>query len=123
MPLPRLLRITFAALAFAGFPIVAGAHLIVDMSVKVLAPAFAATSSTIAYRLDVVDLAYDVGIGVVVTNTLPASAGFVSVSASGWNCTTSGATTTCSAETLTPGHSAITIMATAPSQGGTIRDT
>jgi sugar lactone lactonase YvrE len=53
----------------------------------------------------------------VLTDILPAGSQFVSASGSGWNCSQSKGTITCSAESLAPGVSLITILAKAPASG------
>ncbi len=95
----------------------ASAHLIVDLGVSISAPGFAASASTLTYAVTVTDYAYDFAYGVVVTDTLPAGSQFLSASGSGWNCSQSKGTVTCSAESLPPGPSAISITVQAPSSG------
>jgi sugar lactone lactonase YvrE len=109
-----------AILILGLFPSAAAAHLVVDVGVSIRAPAFAPQSSVITYKIDVSDLAYDSGYGIVVTDQLGANMHFTSASGAGWNCSASGRTVTCSAEILAPGMSTITIVASAPSSSGSI---
>jgi uncharacterized repeat protein (TIGR01451 family) len=112
-------RIVLLALAAAVFPLAAGAHSIVDMSVRTAAPAFAVAGSRITYSVTVSDLAYDLAYGIVLTDQLPSGTTFVSASGGdAWNCSASNGTVTCAAESLNPGDSVVTIVATAPSQAG-----
>jgi len=112
-------RIVLLALAAAAFPLAASAHSVVDVGVSIAAPAFVAAGSRITYSVTVSNFAYDFAYGVVLTDQLPAGAAFVSASGgSAWNCSQSNGTVTCSAESLSPGDSVVTIVATAPSQPG-----
>jgi sugar lactone lactonase YvrE len=120
MRLRRLTQLAGAALIVL-LPGLASAHLVVDVGVSVRAPAFATRSSSLVYSIDVVDLAYDSAYGVVMSQQLPAGSQFVSAKANGWNCSQSKGTVSCSAETLTPGVSTITVTATAPAATGTIK--
>ena len=116
-----MVRIARAFAIVALLATAAEAHLIVDMKVSVRAPAFAAKGAQFTYDIVADDLANDNGIGLVVTNTLPAGAAFVSVTApQEFNCSQSKGTVTCSAELLGPGEHAITIKATAPASPGAI---
>jgi uncharacterized repeat protein (TIGR01451 family) len=100
-------------------PIFAAAHPVVDLSIAIEAPPFAARSGAITYLVHVTDLAYDPATGIVVTDTLPPGAKFTTASGSGWTCSESKGTITCSAEILYPGVSTISIAASAPPQTGT----
>jgi sugar lactone lactonase YvrE len=122
MRLRRVTRLAGAALAIL-LPGVASAHLVVDVGVSVRAPAFAPKSSSLVYAIDVVDYAYDPAYGVVMADQLPAGSKFVSAKATGWNCSESKGTLTCSAETLTSGVNTITVTATAPAATGSARTT
>jgi sugar lactone lactonase YvrE len=104
-------------------PIAAGAHLIVDVGVSLRAPAFAVRSSVITYKIDVSDLAYDSAYGVVVSDQLGSGMHFTSANGDGWNCSASGGTVNCSAESIGPGVSTITVVASAPSSSGSIANT
>src|SRR5438132_989025 len=110
----RRLLLPLALLAFAT---AANAHLIVDMGVALSAPAFAASGSNVTYTIIVTDYAYDLGVGIVLTDTLPANAEFVSASGTDFICTQSKGAVTCSAEQLTPGPHPVTIVIKAPSSG------
>ncbi|HKO59421.1 MAG TPA: hypothetical protein VJ276_26370 [Thermoanaerobaculia bacterium] len=96
------------------------AHNLVDVAMRVEAPAFAAAQQTFTWRVIADDLANDNASGVVVTDTLPSNATFLDASGPGFNCSRSGQTVTCSAEQLTPGPHAITIRVTAPRAPATI---
>src|SRR5438128_3293763 len=74
-------------LAFLAYATAASAHLIVDMGVAMSAPAFAASGSDVTYTIIVTDYAYDLGVGIVLTDTLPANAEFVSASGTDFICT------------------------------------
>jgi uncharacterized repeat protein (TIGR01451 family) len=104
-------------------PIAAGAHLIVDVGVSLRAPAFAVRSSVITYKIDVSDLAYDSAYGVVVSDQLGSGMHFTSANGDGWNCSASGGTVNCSAESIGPGVSTITVVASAPSSTRIVRTT
>src|SRR5207237_1341887 len=99
------------------------AHLVVDVGVAVGAPSYAPAGGTITYKIAVIDLAYDFAYGVVMKDTLPSSTRFRSAGGSGWYCNASTNGVTCSAEFLAPGTSTITIVATAPTTTGKIRNT
>jgi len=90
------------------------AHSIVDVAMRIEAPAFVAAQQTFTYRVIADDLANDAGFGIVVTDTLPPNVTFVDASGSGWNCSRSAQTVNCSAEQINPGPNAITIRVTAP---------
>jgi uncharacterized repeat protein (TIGR01451 family) len=98
----------------------ASAHSLVDVAVRIEAPAFAAAQQTFTYRVIADDLANDNAFGVVVADTLPSNATFLDASGAGFNCARSGQTVTCSAEQLTPGPHAITIRVTAPRTPATL---
>lgn len=106
------------------FPGVAAAHLVVDVSVAVRAPAFAPRSSAVSYKIDVTGLAADNAYGEVMTDQLAPGMHFSSVtSTQGWSCSQSGGKVTCSAETVGPGVGTITVNATAPGTLGPITNT
>ncbi|HEY8131100.1 MAG TPA: hypothetical protein VII12_04360 [Thermoanaerobaculia bacterium] len=108
----RLLPLLFLVCASSAW-----AHAVVDIGVSISAPAFIAPSSSLTYTVNVTDYAYDFAYGIVITDLLPAGSQFVSASGAGWNCSQSGGTVTCSAESLAPGVNPITIMAKAPASG------
>src|SRR5207244_12810091 len=59
-----------------------------------------------------------------VTDTLPAGVTFVSASGTGWTCSQSGGIVTCTRASLAVGAApAITIVVTAPNEGGTLTNT
>jgi sugar lactone lactonase YvrE len=112
------------AMLFVAFlPSAAAAHLVVDVGVSLRAPAFAPRGSAITYNIDVSDLAYDFAYGVVVSDQLGSGMKFTSAQGDGWNCTESGGTVTCSAETRPPGTSTITVIASAPATPGSVTST
>ena len=113
MRVPAIVILLFAASA-------AHAHLIVDVKVSVRAPAFVAAGQPFTYEVVVDDLANDNAIGVVATNTLPSGVAYSGTTASGWNCSQSKGTITCSAEELAPGEHVIAIRVTAPLQRGSL---
>ncbi|MGH9421266.1 MAG: hypothetical protein ACRD3J_14910, partial [Thermoanaerobaculia bacterium] len=116
----RCSRALVAALAVL-FPGAAAAHLIVDVSVAVRAPAFAPRSSAIVYKIDVTGLAIDNAYGEVMTDQLAQGMHITSVTApQGWSCSQSGIVVTCSAEIIGPGTGTITVNATAPATLGAI---
>ena len=104
-------------LLLAVWPVAAYAHAIVDVGVAISGPSFAAAGSSQSYIINVTDYAYDNAYGVVLTETLPTNAQFVSASGNGWNCSQSKGTVTCSAEQLTPGLWPIVITVKMPSSG------
>ncbi|HLJ74951.1 MAG TPA: hypothetical protein VKU62_10225 [Thermoanaerobaculia bacterium] len=91
------------------------AHNIVDVGVAIVAPPFAASGSSQTYIINVTDFAYDLGSGIVVTVTLPSNAQLVSATGSGWRCMQA----TCSAETISPGTSQISMVVKMPASGTT----
>ena len=108
----RLLPLLLLTWASTGW-----AHAVVDIGVNVTGPAFGVSSSAIKYTISVTDYAYDLAYGIVITDILPAGSQFVSASGGGWNCSQSGGTVTCSAESIAPGANLITIVARAPASG------
>src|SRR5205823_15114069 len=82
------------------------AHSIVDVAMRIEAPAFVAAQQTFSYRVIADDLANDAGFGIVVTDTLPPNVTFVDAGGSGWNCSQSKLTVSCSAEQINPGPNA-----------------
>jgi sugar lactone lactonase YvrE len=121
MPLRRIVWIARTAAMTALLAGAAQAHLIVDMKVSVHSPAFAAKSQQFSFDVVADDLANDNGIGIVVSDALPAGATFVSTtSGPEFHCSQSKGAVTCSAEQLTPGEHVITIKVTAPPETGAI---
>jgi uncharacterized repeat protein (TIGR01451 family) len=75
----------------------------------------------LTYTLTVNNSGPDSAINLTVTDTLPAGETFVSASGSGWVCTQSGGTVTCTDPTLASGATTvITINVTAPDNPGTV---
>jgi uncharacterized repeat protein (TIGR01451 family) len=75
-----------SALFALAMTLVAGtvpAHMIVDIKMSVIAPAFVTSGQPFSYQIVADNLAKDDGEGVVVTDTLPSSVGFVKVSGTG----------------------------------------
>ena len=108
-----------AALVFLNAQF-ASAHLIVDVGVSVTAPAFSIKSSAVTFTIAVSDLAYDPAYGVVITDQLAPGMQFLSAKGTSWNCLQSSGSVSCSAESLSPGISTITITATTPPSVGPI---
>jgi sugar lactone lactonase YvrE len=98
----------------------ASAHLVVDVAISVSPVPFVAKSSSFTYTIYATDLAYDAAYGIVVTDELPPGMKVSLVSGTGWNCSQTSSAITCSAETLSPGTSAILVHATAPPAAGPI---
>jgi len=83
-----------------------------------------ATNATLVYTLTIRNNGPNAAQSVTVTDNLPATVTFQSTSASGWNCTRSGQTVTCTRASMNPGTSStISIYVKAPSQPGTITNT
>lgn len=78
-----------------------------------------------AYTLAIANDGPTAATAVSVVDTLPSGATFVSASGSGWTCSQSSGTVTCTRPTLASASSApaITIVATAPSTPGTMSNT
>src|SRR5437773_12386637 len=74
-PKRRLRRRAVSLLFLFASP--ALAHSIVDVAMRIEAPAFVAAQQTFSYRVIADDLANDAGFGIVVTDTLPANVTFV----------------------------------------------
>src|SRR4051794_40748035 len=118
MPMPvRSLFLSLAMMLAAG---AAAAHEIADIRMSVAAPPFAASRQPFSYLVIADNLANDHAHDVVVTSTLPSSAGFVRASGTGWICSESKAVVTCSAEEIPPERNVITIDVTAPAASGPI---
>src|SRR5207302_500542 len=79
---------------------------------------------TLTYTLSVSNAGPSTAANVSVSDTLPAGVTFVSATGSGWTCSQAGGVVTCTRASLAPGAApAITIVVTAPSEGGTITNT
>jgi uncharacterized repeat protein (TIGR01451 family) len=79
---------------------------------------------TLAYTLAVSNAGPSTAASVTVTDTLPAGVTFGSASGGGWGCSHSAGTVTCTRPNLPVGTAPpITITVTAPTAGGTIRNT
>lgn len=82
------------------------------------------TGSTLQYRLNVTNSGPNHATGVRLTNTLPPGVGPVTTSGSGWICTTSGSTLTCTLPSISLGGVAIlNVSMAAPSAAGTVVNT
>lgn len=118
MPAPSSLF----ALAMTLIAGTAAAHQIVDIKVSVTAPAFVAAGQQFTYQIVADDLANDEAAGVVVTSTLPSSVAYVKASGTGWSCSESRLTVTCTAEEIPVGPNIITIDVTASAASGPLVD-
>src|SRR5206468_3809964 len=79
---------------------------------------------TLTYTLSVSNAGPSTATSVSVTDTLPAGVTFVSAAGSGWSCSQASGVVTCTRASLAPGAApAITIVVTAPSEGGTLSNT
>lgn len=96
------------------------AHNLVDVAMRIEAPAFAVAQQTFTYQVIADDLANDNGFGIVVTIALPANASYVDANGAGFHCARSGSTVSCSAEQLAPGPHAIAVRVTAPHAPATL---
>lgn len=96
------------------------AHMIVDIKMSVIAPAFVAVGEPFVYQVVADNLANDSAEGVVVRSTLPPSVTFVATHGSDWSCTESEHVVTCSAEQIGPGPNVIMLEVVAPSAPGPI---
>lgn len=84
-----------------------------------------APSGQIVYTIDVANAGPGAASALVVTDTLPATLGFVSASGTGWACSATGQVVTCNLAALASGADAsqLTLVATAPASGATITNT
>jgi sugar lactone lactonase YvrE len=97
----------------------AAAHATVDLGLRFDASAFVQASAPFTQRLTVRNFANDPASGIVVT-IVTDHASIAGVSGSGWNCSATGRQATCSAESLGPGQSELTIHFSAAPPAGTI---
>jgi sugar lactone lactonase YvrE len=117
-PKPSLL-VLFLASCLAAVPR-AEAHATVDLGLRFDTPAFVEASVPFTQRLAVRNFANDPASGIVVTIASD-NASISGASASGWNCNASGRQATCSAESLGPGESVLTVRFGAAPAFGTTR--
>ncbi|MBV9495896.1 MAG: NHL repeat-containing protein [Acidobacteria bacterium] len=96
------------------------AHNLVDVAMRIEAPAFAVAQQAFTYQVIADDLANDNGFGIVVTIALPSNATYLDANGAGFNCARSGSTLNCSAEQLSPGPHAIAVRVTAPRAPATL---
>ncbi|MBA2543299.1 MAG: DUF11 domain-containing protein, partial [Deltaproteobacteria bacterium] len=96
-----------------------------DLAISVTdAPDPVTAATALVYTIGVTNLGPSTATAVEVTNTLPAGVAFTSASGSGWACSRTGQVVTCTTDALGTGASPpITIVTTAPNEGGTIVDT
>ncbi|MBI1741721.1 DUF11 domain-containing protein [Candidatus Acetothermia bacterium] len=81
-------------------------------------------NGTLTYTLNVANAGPSTATNVTVTDTLPGGTTFVSATGSGWGCGQAAGIVTCTRASLAVGAApAITIIVTAPANGGTITDT
>ncbi len=84
-----------------------------------------AASGTLVYTLTANNLGPDTANNVVVTNTLSAAVSYVSASGTGWSCSESSGTVTCTRSSIAPEETApvITITVTAPAAPTVVNNT
>ena len=83
-----------------------------------------AAGATFDYTLSVTNAGPTSAANVVVTDTLPAEANFVSATGTGWSCSESAGTVSCTRSSLAVGAApAITATVTAPAQGTSLSNT
>lgn len=105
-----------------GHDVGAHEHKMADLSItKSDDPDPVYAGQLLTYTLTVANAGQSDALSVSVSDTLPADTTFVSVSATGWNCSHINGTVLCSRPMLMDGvNSTITIVVTAPDEGGTI---
>jgi uncharacterized repeat protein (TIGR01451 family) len=97
-----------------------------DLGVTKSGPASVVAGADVAYALDVTNNGPSDAAGVLVTDTLPAGATFVSAAGPGWTCTNTGnVSATCTRPALASGLVAptITVVVKAPGQAASLTDT
>ncbi|MDQ3281512.1 MAG: DUF11 domain-containing protein, partial [Acidobacteriota bacterium] len=96
-----------------------------DLSITQSAPSTVGVGSPIAYSISVANAGPDSVSGVTVTDTLEAGHTNIGTSSTGWNCSVSGTTITCTASvTIAPtGTHPLVINATAPATPSTFTNT
>lgn len=95
-----------------------------DLSIGKTAPATVSAGAAFSYTLQVDNAGPDPAENLVLTDPLPSGASFVSASGSGWSCSASGGTLTCTRSSLAVGTGpAITVNLTAPDAIGTFATT
>ncbi|MFN8168623.1 MAG: hypothetical protein U0S36_07540 [Candidatus Nanopelagicales bacterium] len=97
-----------------------------DLSITKAGPPTVDASGTVTYTLVVRNAGPSDAASVVVTDTLPAGVAFGSATGSGWTCTATGdVSVSCALPSLAAGATAstITVVVTAPAQGGSLTNT
>jgi uncharacterized repeat protein (TIGR01451 family) len=94
-----------------------------DLALVKTGPAAVTAAGSVTYQLVVTNHGPSDAAGVSVTDTLPAGVTFVSATGTGWTCTNAGnVSVTCTVAALATGAVAptITVVVTAPDQGGSL---
>ena len=96
-----------------------------DLSVRKTAPGSVVAGASLSYTLLVTNAGPSDAANVSVTDTLPAGVTFGTATGGGWSCSHAGnASVTCTRGTLAAGASStVTVVVTAPDQGGSITNT
>jgi uncharacterized repeat protein (TIGR01451 family) len=94
---------------------------VADLSIVKSGPATVTAGGSASYSLAVANAGPSDAVNVSVTDTLPAGTAFVSAAGTGWTCGQVTGVVTCTRAVLAVGPApAITIVVTAPAQGGSI---
>ena len=115
-----------ATAATSTIPGVSGGAECADLSITKSGPASVNAGASISYTLAVANAGPAAATALSVTDTLPSGVTFVSATGTGWTCTNAGnVSVTCTRPSLASGASApnITVVVTAPAQGGSAVNT